>query len=186
MITPSSDLVAIAELRKLLCFDHASGQLTWIFRPREMFSSDNACNSWNAKWAGKKAFTAIDGKGYFLGAIHCRLYRAHRVVWALHNAEWPNGEIDHINGIKTDNRIENMRVVSHRQNMMNQPRKRNNTSGVMGVGWANREKKWAVSIKVNGHKKSLGYFRSFEAAVRKRRAAEANHGYHENHGRALL
>lgn len=173
------------EVRSLLSLNEDRGTLTWLQRPREMFSSDNACNSWNAKWAGKPAFTAIDGKGYFVGAIRCRLHRAHRVVWAMHYGEWPGGDLDHINGDKTDNRIANLRIVSHRENMLNLPKKTNNTSGVVGVYWAKRDKKWSAKIKHEGREISLGNHRSFEAAVRARREAEARYGYHENHGRAL-
>lgn len=182
---PSVDLLPAKDLQLLLTYDANSGRLQWLQRPREMFSSDNACNSWNAKWAGKPAFTAVDGKGYFVGAIYYRLHRAHRVIWALNYGEWPGSYIDHINGDKQDNRIENLRVVSHRENMLNAPRKSNNTSGTPGVSWNKRDRKWSASIKHNGRAVSLGYFWTKEAAVRARKSAEVYYGYHSNHGRAL-
>lgn len=177
------ELPSISDLRAMLLLDAARGGLTWLCRPREMFSSDNACNSWNAKWGGKGAFTAVDGHGYRVGAIRSTLHRAHRVIWALHYGAWPEHDIDHINGDKLDNRPANLRLVSHAENMMNLPLKANNTSGVLGVSWDKRDRKWRASIKQGGRQETLGYFWTFEAAVKARKDAEVRLGFHPNHGR---
>jgi hypothetical protein len=167
-----------------LAYDASTGLLEWRARDRKYFPSDNACNSWNAKFANKPAFTATDGKGYKVGALNYKLIRAHRIIWLLSYGEWPN-TIDHINGNKLDNRLDNLRSVSHAENMRNLPIKSNNTSGYLGVTWAKRDKKWSVRIKHNGRTHSLGNFAILSDAIRKRKEAEEQFGYHDNHGRAL-
>lgn len=68
----------------------------------------------------------LDGKGYL----------AHRIIWEMHNGQIPNGmQIDHINHIRNDNRIENLRLVSNQDNQKNTKRSGNNKSGVTGVCW---------------------------------------------------
>ncbi|WP_252233758.1 HNH endonuclease [Clostridium sp. ZS1] len=71
-----------------------------------------------------------------------------------------NKLIDHINGNKLDNRKCNLRIVNKSQNAMNSKKPKNNTSGVKGVYWDKRSKKWEASIQVNMKKKSLGYFKN--------------------------
>jgi hypothetical protein len=77
----------------------------------------------------------------------------------------PNGQIDHIDGNKTNNRIENLRDVSRSVNLLNQrlPH-RNNKSGYLGVDWIPKAKRWRAQLKVAGIKKTLGYFLTAEAA----------------------
>ena len=89
----------------------------------------------------------IDGNGY----------QAHRLAWSLHYQEMPSQDIDHINGIKTDNRICNLRLVTVRQNQYNQRKPRiDNKSGYLGV--TVYKDKWMASIKINSKTKHLGYF----------------------------
>lgn len=182
-----TDLPTPEELRKLLRYEPDTGKLFWRARSVALFSStgrrsaNHACALWNSRFAGKEAFTADDGGGYKSGGIFCRLHRAHRVIWALHHDEWPTHEIDHINGVKDDNRIVNLRDVSHIENSRNTRRSSNNTSGHMGVGWNKARGKWEARIKV-GRQIYLGLFDVFEDAVAARKAAEIKYGFHENHG----
>ena len=123
----------------------------------------------------------INGKGYRDIRVNSSLCKAHRLAWCLHYGEYPNGEVDHINGVRDDNRIANLRVVTPIENMRNKRRYKNNASGVTGVRF--RRGKWHVSIKDRpNHQKHIGVFRDFEAAVAARREAETRYGYHENHG----
>jgi len=97
--------------------------------------------------------------------------------------EWPQDEIDHINGIRTDNRLVNLRSVTHRENQKNIKRSTCNTSGRVGVRWEGHRSKWRSAIKVDGREKHLGSFDSFAEASAARKAAEIKYGFHKNHGR---
>ncbi|MFD2248971.1 hypothetical protein [Pseudochelatococcus lubricantis] len=92
-------------------------------------------------------------------------------------------EIDHVNGIRSDNRFNNLRNVDHAANTRNVALHSSNTSGVIGVSWAKRECRWRASIKANNRERHIGYFRDFEDAVAARKAAERQFGFHKNHGR---
>lgn len=83
-----------------------------------------------------------------------------------------NELIDHINGNKLDNRKINLRPVNKSQNAMNSKVPKNNTSGVKGVYWDKRSKKWEASIQINMKKKILGYFENKEDAIKSRKEAE--------------
>lgn len=174
--------IPVDELRRLLSYDPETGALTWLYRPREMFKTDQSFGMWNTRYAGKPAFTYISHCGYHEGAIHNARYKAHRVAWALHTGEWPSDQIDHINGCKTDNRITNLRVVSQADNCKNQKIKKNNTSGYTGVYWHKREQQWYAQIRVNGSNKFLGYFTNLDAAVIARTQADIDYGFHPGHG----
>lgn len=111
---------------------------------------------------------------------------AHRVAWALHYGEWPDGQIDHINGDKADNRLDNLRVVTAQGNAKNRPLRSDNTSGHVGVYWVTETKQWMAQIKVDGRQVTIGRYKTFEDAVVARKKAEEVHGYHANHGRRLI
>lgn len=172
------------ELAQLLEFDPEKGEIYWLPRPETMFASEQSCRTWNSRYAGKRAFTYVDVHGYMRGTIFDRPYFAHRVIWALAYRTWPAGQIDHINGDKTDNRLLNLRVVTNQENGRNQKRHRTNTSGMRGVCWDKKNLKWMARIKVDGFQKNLGRFDRYEDAVSKRIEAEATYGFHPNHGRA--
>jgi len=91
-------------------------------------------------------------------------YQAHWLVWFYHNGTWPTEEIDHINGNKLDNRIENLRLATRSENRQNHKTMRNNTSGFMGVRWSKKDKKWVASINVNRKSYYLGGFDTPEEA----------------------
>lgn len=80
--------------------------------------------------------------------------------------------IDHKNRNPLDNRLDNLRPCTVQQNSMNRSIQRNNTSGVTGVYWSNTYNKWIATIKINGKRKHLGYFKEKEDAIEARRQAE--------------
>lgn len=170
-------------LRKLLRYEPETGKLFWRERPREMFSDERCGKTWNTRYAGKESFTANSSDGYRSGSVLSKPYLAHRIIWAIVHDEWPPEQIDHINGNRMDNRIENLRAVSHAENAKNQRPTRNNAAGVMGVQWAKREKAWRARIWTDGANKHLGYFGCIGAAAMARCIAERKHGFHPNHGR---
>lgn len=179
-----TDLPSPELLRQLLEYDPETGALSWKPRPVSMFKTSRAAKAWNARFAGKPAFTA-GSHGYRAGTILGLSCLGHRVARAIHFGEWPGSgaDIDHINGRRDDNRIANLRVVSRAENLRNQRRRANNASGVMGVSWHSPSKKWLAQIGASGRLKHLGYFTDFDVAVAARKAAEAVHGYSPNHGR---
>ena len=83
--------------------------------------------------------------------------------------------LDHINRIKDDNRIENLRPCTFSQNSINKDIQKNNTSGVVGVRWHKFNKKWFSTISVNGKEKHLGYFKDKQDAIKVRLEAEKIH-----------
>jgi hypothetical protein len=91
--------------------------------------------------------------------------------------------IDHINGDSMDNRIDNLRLVTHKENSLNKKLSSNNKSGVVGVSKNSRNKKWKADITYNNQKYYLGEFNNFDDAVKVRKAAEIKYGFHKNHGR---
>ncbi|WP_443021485.1 HNH endonuclease signature motif containing protein [Sphingobium sp. AntQ-1] len=175
-------IAGVQALRKLINYDSATGGLEWLHRPRHYFQSNRIFNSWNAKWAGKPAFTSKDHHGYFNGRIFGRTYLAHRVAFALENGAWPIGEIDHVNGNRADNRIANLRVVTRSENARNMGLSRANKSGCSGVYWSVKGREWRAQIAAGGKKVAIGGYQCLDDAIAARRLAEARAGYHPNHG----
>jgi hypothetical protein len=123
---------------------------------------------------------SLDGNGYLRIKIDNVKYRVHRVIWLMTYGNWPDGQIDHVNGVRNDNRIENLRVVSVQDNQRNSHRRVDNTSGATGV--FKEVGGWRARIKVNGKRINLGFFDSFDAAVAARKQSESQFGFHPNHG----
>ena len=113
---------------------------------------------------------------YIAVRLKGQIYLAHRVVWCLHYGYWPTELIDHINGIRHDNRIENLREVTVAKNRLN-VRQARNDSGVVGVTWAKKERNWRASININGKGVNLGHFSNLNDAIAARKAAELEHNY---------
>lgn len=180
--------LSYAQVSALLKYDSETGKLYWLERPVEMFAdgghlAQHNCDKWNAKHCGKEAFYSRDGRGYLHGAIFGKIYSTHRVIWLFEKGEWPKLNIDHINGDKTDNRIENLRDVSTAENAKNTRRSSLNKSGVSGVSWYKASGMWRARIRDCGKEIHLGHFTDKESAVAARKKAEKDRGYHPNHGR---
>lgn len=108
--------------------------------------------------AGKPAFTTMEKKGYFLGRLCGEHIKAHRAIWAWHNGEWPEDQIDHINGDPRDNRIENLRQTTNSDNCKNRNVSLANTSGWTGVTFNKRQGLWAAKFSKNYQDFFVGYF----------------------------
>lgn len=114
------------------------------------------------------AIGGINKHGYRVISVCGKPFYAHRLAWLYMTGDWPKGQIDHINGNRSDNRWCNLRDVSLQKNQqnLNSPQK-NNTTGLLGVcymGENRRGKKYAASIYRNGVKHNLGYFETPEEA----------------------
>lgn len=116
----------------------------------------------------------VRNDGYKRISWRGKRYLEHHLVWLYHHGEIPTFNIDHINRIRSDNRIENLRLCKNNQkdNMQNRGLGSNNKSGHTGVCWSQREKRWKSYIKLNGQKKHLGTFLKKEDAIHKRIEAE--------------
>ena len=106
----------------------------------------------------------------------------HRIIWLYTFGYLPIGEIDHINHDRTDNRLCNLREVTHHSNMKNKPKYTSNSTGTTGVSIDKRCGKYRAYLSVDGKPKGLGYFDSYDAAVLARTTALQGAGYHANHG----
>lgn len=106
------------------------------------------------------------GTGYLQLRVDGVLRKMHRFIWEHANGPIPKGyEVDHINGVRSDNRIVNLRLVTHKQNMENRHRARtDNISGEKGVQWKERDGKFQAIIGHQGKKISLGYFLTVDEA----------------------
>lgn len=164
------------------CFKYSpDGKLVWRIRPRHHFLTSRGQAIFNAKFSGRGAFTSL-ARGYAAGKIGGQSYYAHRLIWKL--LRWTEPvEIDHINGDKTDNRIENLRNVTRAENMRNCRRYSSNSSGVTGVYFDKRSGKWAAAIRSGGRHIGLGLFAEKRIAVSARLKAQRVLGFDPKHGR---
>jgi hypothetical protein len=144
-------LITAEEAQKLLSYDKETGALTWKVRP--WLSGTSA--HWNGRYPGTIAGKLNKGHRYI--AIDRKMYAAHRLVWLISYGEFPTEDIDHINGNGDDNRLANLRLATRSQNLCNR-----DISKVRGCYLHKQSGLWHSSIKVNGRKISLGYFKSCE------------------------
>lgn len=101
-------------------------------------------------------------------------HRAHRLAWLYMTGEWPTNQLDHMNGVRDDNRIANLREATNAENKQNREISKNNRSGFMGVSWHKHTRKWVAHIQIAGSKKHLGLFTTPEAAHAAYLAAKAD------------
>lgn len=169
------------QLKNLFSYDYETGLLKWKRRPVEMFCDERSWKIWNTRYAGKEITS--NRRGYVGLRMFGKNYFAHRVIWALHYGEWPKNQVDHINGISSDNRIENLRDVENSINHRNTKLPSNNTSGRIGVCFNKQTRKWRADITVNKKYIFIGLFDTFEAACAAREAVEKENGFLVTHGR---
>ena len=157
-IVPRPELTA-EYLRSILNYDPETGIFTW-----------KISNSSRAKVGD--VVGCQSGDGYLRIQLQSRKYQAHRLAWLYVYGEWPEDQIDHINRIRTDNRISNLREVTNKQNLQNSGKRSDNTSGHPGVIWHKRISKWQATIKHNQKQIHLGYYSTIEEAIAARKAGE--------------
>lgn len=141
-----------ADLMARLDYDPETGGFSWK-RGAAPSKSDGATAGW------------VTALGYAAIKINRSKYMAHRLAWLYANGEWPEHDIDHINGIKTDNRLANLRDVHVSVNQQNRRRAaRGNSGGVLGVCWNKVARKWNASIQIKGQHIHLGRFEAKDDA----------------------
>lgn len=122
-------------------------------------------------------------KGYIGIKVGKRTYKAHRLAWLYMTGEWPEQFLDHINGIKGDNRWSNLRQANGSENQFNHRVRSDNTSGIKGVSWSKRRRAWVCSVAIKGKSKYLGQARSLEEArIKVMNGRVMMHGEFANHG----
>lgn len=168
-------------VRECLDYDPDTGLLKWKKRPVEHFKSDRNWKMWNTRFSDKNTGSFVNKKGYMNIKLNGTTYRTHRIVWLIVHGEWPKDHIDHIDGDRINNKIENLRDVPNSENHKNMAMMYINTSGHSGVSF--RGKNWIARISVNGKEKHLGVFKTIDEAIKARKAAEKEHNFHPNHGR---
>lgn len=174
--------IEVALLRQLLRYEPDTGKLFWLPRSAMPGVSAGSAKAFNSRFAGREALTSTCGNGYIQGTILGVKVLGHRVIWAVVHGAWPSHEIDHINGNRADNRLQNLREVNRAENCRNLALRSDNKTGYIGIRWAKGA--FQASITLNGKPVHLGRFNSIDEAVRVRCAAQAQAGYHPNHGRA--
>ena len=122
----------------------------------------------------------IHHSGYRHFRIFGKLYREHRVIFFLHHGYFPEF-VDHIDGDRQNNRIENLREATKSQNNMNAKLRKDNTSGIKGVSWHKQHKKWYVCLNLNRKQKFIGLFDDLELAELV--SIEAKDKYHKEFAR---
>lgn len=114
--------------------------------------------------------------------INNKLYKAHRLIYMYFNG-YTTERIDHKDNNPLNNNIDNLRLASQSENTLNKSMMSSNTSGVKGVSWRRKSKKWTVRVTVDGEYKSFGSYADLELAELV--AIEARNKYHKefaNHG----
>lgn len=138
-------------------------------RAKEALSYDPETGEF--RWAAKIARKVVVGKiagtngghGYRQIRVDGRIYKAHRIAWLLTTGRWPADEVDHINGVRTDNRIANLREATSGQNKQNLAKRGDNTSGFPGVAY--HRNGWQAQLNVNGKYRYIGRYDTPEQAA---------------------
>lgn len=147
----SDCILTAASLREQFLYDPLTGVFT---RRREN----------HPKFKAGQPAGSIDHYGYRVLSIANVAYKAHRLAWLYVHGEWPVGHLDHRNGIKNDNRLDNLRIAARLGNATNRGKFKNNTSGYKGVSYCKRSLKWSAHVQADKQQRHLGYFSTPEEA----------------------
>jgi hypothetical protein len=166
-MTTRNNTILAEEVRAALEYFPETGEFRWRWR-------EGVLKKINTQYAGTIA-GGVNNRGYMQIKLKGVLYKAHRLAWLIMTEAWPPNDIDHINGIRDDNRFENLRLATRQENTFNSPTRANNTSGAPGVCWVVRLQKWRARINVNRENTHLGLFTEKADAIAARHAAEVKY-----------
>ena len=137
-------------MKELFDYDAETGNLVW--------KVDRCANKMMGKIAGTFA-----SKGYWRICVDYKPYQSHRLVWLWHHGFMPKRYLDHINGVRNDNRIENLREATNTENQQN--RKKANVTNQFGLlGVSKTRNRWRAEISINNRKIYVGIFATPEEA----------------------
>lgn len=165
MIKPKT-LPDIEYLHKILTYNEESGELTWNQRPRECFKSSRGWHSFRRNTEGKRAGSRTkDGISVYIDG---ETYSAHRIIFKMVTGKDPEGEIDHKDMDKTNNRFSNLRDATHGQNQHNTRIRKDNKTGFKGVTYDKLSKRYVAEIRLNNKRVYKEFFDTAEDAYRSR------------------
>ena len=145
----NADVISAQEVRDLFNYDSETGLMTRKLKRGKCFVGD--------------AVGSADMHGYLTVRVGVRSYKVHRIIWLHAYGHWPSGDVDHINGERSDNRLSNLRDVCRASNLQNQRKAKNNKStGVLGV--YPDKARFCAKISINNKSKHLGMFDTVEDA----------------------
>lgn len=145
-----------AQLKEVLTYNKRTGVFLWaVNKPRARI--------------GQPTGQALDRWGYNTICINRKKYKAHRLAWLYVYGSFPTKDLDHINRIKTDNRIANLREVTPTENAQNKGPSVKNKSGYVGVSWKKSHRRWCAQVSRGGVVKHLGLFDDIHDAVAARK-----------------
>lgn len=156
------------KLKEYLNYNPITGNLTWRKRPSKNIHLHTRAGT-------------LDKNGYRYISLLGKRYPEHRLIWCLVHGQFPDGDIDHINQIRDDNRLENLRVVSKAENARNRTRKDSKLDEV-GIWWCRTRKRYVAEITKNGKKVYQKSFKDIDEAIKQRKLKSIELGFHENHG----
>lgn len=149
-------------LRECFSYDPDSGVIRWRYRPRSHFGNDHRHRQWNSRLAGR-----IAGRpntfGHHMVTISWEVHYVHRIIWKIVTGSEPP-ELDHANRQPGDNRWLNLRIASRRNNTQNRKTRHESQTGMKGVKFDKRSRRYGASICTNGKRKWLGAYADPESA----------------------
>jgi hypothetical protein len=141
-------MITQERLKEVMRYDPETGVFTWLIavgrgpsrrQPGDTAGNDNHDGAIRITYNGEK-------------------YLAHRLAWFYMTGRWPKPDCDHQDRDRANNRWSNLREATHSQNLANTTVRKNSKSGIKGVCWNVKSRKWQASITVDYHQRSLGYF----------------------------
>lgn len=179
--TKTVQRVTAEELRELLEYDPLTGQLWWKPRPLKYFedrggryTARRSKRIFDTTYAGTLALNCLNQSGYLRGNLFGRLMLAHRAAYIITTGHplVTSQQIDHVNGVRSDNRWANLRLATNTQNQHNSKSAKGSSSEFVGVAWDRFANKWCAYISPENRKVHLGYFETeIDAAISRDKAA---------------
>lgn len=157
-------------LKEYLHYCPNTGIFTWIKSPINSIKINSLAGT-------------ISTDDYVVIRFDKKRYQAHRLVWLYLYGAFPITDIDHIDHDRSNNKLLNLRTATKQVNNKNASKRVDNNSGYTGVCWNKKDKRWAAYIRAGKVFTYLGNFKVLEDAVRVRKQAEIDYGYHSNHGK---
>ena len=156
-------------LKEYLIYDPDNGKFFW---KKESLNK--------ARKVGEEA-GSYAGNGYSIICVENKRFSGHRLAWYFYYGEWPDFHIDHMDGDKQNNKINNLRKSNPSVNMKNRGLNKNNTTGYSGI--QKSRNKWRVRVRIDGKLLNFGTYDNIEDAVRVRNEVYIEYGFHPNHGK---